>query len=124
MLFRSSLVEIQATINVIVQSITDASGQMNINSKKIQVLADVSSNVEVMINETLNIMHEAAASSEKTVNDFEDTSKLVDEISMDINDVNTIVASNARSVEEIASASDHLNSMTEKLNTKMEEFKV
>lgn len=121
---QKSLVEIQATINVIVQSITDASEQMNINSKKIQILADVSSNVEIRINETLEVMHEASISSEKTVNDFEDTSKMVSEMSKDVNNVNTIVASNARSVEEIAAASEHLNSMTESLNTKMEQFKV
>ncbi len=97
---------------------------MNINSKKIQTLADVSSNVEIRINETLEVMHEASISSEKTVNDFEDTSKMVSEMSKDVNNVNTIVASNARSVEEIAAASEHLNSMTESLNTKMEQFKV
>jgi len=121
---QKSLVEIQSTINIIVQSIMDASGQMNINSKNIQELADVSSSVETMINETLEIMHEAASSSEKTVNDFEDTSRLVREISSDINSVNEIVASNARSVEEIAAASDHLNSMTESLNAKMAKFTV
>jgi methyl-accepting chemotaxis protein len=31
---------------------------------------------------------------------------------------------NVRSVEEIAGAAEHLNSMTENLNEKMEEFKV
>ncbi len=121
---QKSLVEIQSTINVIVQSIMDASGQMNINSQNIQELADVSSSVEVKISSTLEIMHEATIASTKTVEDFQETGVLVNEITVDINEANEIVASNARSVEEIASAAEHLNNMTDNLNTKMEQFKV
>jgi len=48
----------------------------------------------------------------------------VNEITTDINEANEIVASNARSVEEIAAAAEHLNNMTNNLNNKMEQFKV
>ncbi len=121
---QKSLVEIQATINVIVQAITDASEQMNQNSKNIQDLAQVSSSVEERISATVEIMNEATQISAKTVADFERTGKLVEEISGDILQANEIVVSNARSVEEIATASEHLNAMTEDLNRKMEQFKV
>ena len=121
---QKSLVEIQATINVIVQAIMDAGEQMNKNSKNIQELACISANVEEKITITVQIMKDANRVSEKTVTDFEKTGRLVDVIAEEINGVNVIVASNARSVEEIAAASEHLNSMTEQLNTKMEKFKV
>lgn len=121
---QKSLVEIQATINVIVQAIMDAGEQMCKNSKNIQALAGISANVEEKITITVSIMKEANRVSGQTVNDFEETGKMVDVISEEINDVNSIVASNARSVEEIAAAADHLNSMTEQLNLKMEKFKV
>lgn len=121
---QKSLVEIQATINVIVQAIMDAGEQMSKNSKNIQALAGISANVEEKITITVSIMKEANRVSGQTVNDFEETGKMVDVISEEINDVNSIVASNARSVEEIAAAADHLNSMTEQLNLKMEKFKV
>lgn len=121
---QKSLVEIRATINVIVQAIMDAGEQMNKNSKNIQELAVISSNVEKKISITVDIMHDANRVSSKTVSDFEQTGRLVDTISVEINDVNEIVASNARSVEEIAAAAEHLNSMTEQLNLKMERFKV
>ena len=121
---QKSLIEIQSTINIIVQSIMDASGQMNINSKNIQELADVSSGVEVRISATLEIMHEATETSTKTVGDFENTGILINEITTDINVANEIVASNARSVEEIAAAAEHLNNMTGNLNNKMEQFRV
>jgi methyl-accepting chemotaxis protein len=121
---QKSLVEIQSTINIIVQSIMEASSQMNINSEHIQNLADVSSGVELKISATLQIMHEAAKSNQKTVKDYQNTGQLINIISSEISSANELVASNARSVEEIAAAAEHLNSMTEMLNRKMEQFKV
>lgn len=121
---QKSLTETQATINVIVQSVMDASQQMNRNSKNIQELAHISSGVELKIVTTLELMQEATRATEKTVQDFERTGKLVNNMTQDMNSANEIVASNARSVEEIAAAAEHLNSMTENLNQKMEQFKV
>ena len=121
---QKSLVEIQSTINIMVQSINDSSEQMNTNSTNIQELANVSSDVEGKINATLELMEIAAQANEKTVNDFETTGTLVGEISSEINSTNDTVASNARSVEEISAAADHLNSMTTQLNNKMEQFHV
>jgi methyl-accepting chemotaxis protein len=40
-----------------------------------------------------------------------------------INNINVLSAENARSVEEIVSASEYLNKMTEELNAKLAEFK-
>lgn len=121
---QKSLVEIQSTINVMVQSINDSSEQMNRNSQNIQELADISSSVEAKINATLKLMNTAAQANEKTVQDFEKTGVLVDKISTDITNANEIVASNARSVEEISAAADHLSAMTDQLNGKMEQFQV
>jgi len=121
---QKSLVEIQATINVIVQAIMDAGEQMNKNSRNIQDLAEISSEVEVKITATVDIMQDATRVSEKTVNDFQDTGTMVDTIANEITDINSIVESNARSVEEIAAAAEHLSSMTEKLNMSMDKFKV
>ena len=121
---QKSLVEIQSSINVMVQSINDSSDQMNRNSKSIQELADVSSSVEEKINHTLEIMNAAALANEKTVKDFELTGKEITQISAEISEANEIVASNARSVEEISAAAEHLSVMTGQLNSKMEQFQV
>ncbi len=121
---QKSLLEIQTTINVMVQSITDSSEQMNKNSNHIQQLANISSNVEKKIHETLELMEKATNANKKTVTDFDRTGKLVFAIASDIDNANTIVASNARSVEEISAAAEHLRNMTENLNNKMQQFKV
>ena len=121
---QKSLVEIKATINIIVQAITDSSEQMNKNSVSIQELAQISAGVEEKINMTVKIMHEATKVSDRTVEDFQSTGKMVVSIASEVNSVNDIVAENARSVEEISSAAEHLSDMTEQLNTKMARFKV
>jgi len=121
---QKSLVEIQTNINVMVQSINDSSEQMNRNSTHIQELANTSSNVEQSINETLSLMEVASNANTKTVADFETTGKMISEISSEITYANDIVASNAKSVEEISEASNHLNDMTNQLSAKMEQFKL
>ncbi|MEA2099641.1 MAG: methyl-accepting chemotaxis protein [Campylobacterota bacterium] len=119
---QKSLSEINATINVVVQSIGDASTQMSENSQQVQELADLAQNVEQRINETVAIMDNASTSSDKAVDDFEKTSKNVDVIVSSINEVNTLSSVNGKSVEEIASASKHLNNLTCELNDKLELF--
>ncbi len=120
---QKSLTEINATINVIVQSVVDASGQMSTNSEEIQSLAVVADEVEKKINATVDIVNQAVQASDKTVNDFEKTGKDVEAITQQVTKINDISSQNARNVEEIAAAADHLNSMTEELNSKLEAFR-
>ncbi len=118
-----SLTEINATINVIVQSIVDVSGQMSSNSEEIQELSNSASDVEMKINESVSIVNEAVHASDRTVSDFEKTGKNVESIVAQVSQINEISSKNARNVEEIAAAADHLNSMTNELHTKLETFR-
>jgi len=99
---QKSLTEINATINVIVQAINDSSEQMGINSKQIQELTHVASNVEKTINNMSETMNNAIAMSDKTMQDYIATGKNVNEIMDGISEINQISSENARSVEEIA----------------------
>jgi methyl-accepting chemotaxis protein len=118
-----SLTEINSTISVIVQSITEASGSMNHNSQEIQKLAEIASSVEQKIDETVDIVSKAVRATDETVDDFEETGQSIEEIVKQIKEINSISANNARSVEEIAAAADHLNAMTDELNNKLDVFK-
>ena len=119
---QKTLAEINATINVVVQSISDASTQMNSNSEDIQKLASIAQGVEEKINSTVEIVNIAVEASDKTVQDFEKTGKDVEDIVEKIEEINDLSATNARSVEEISAASEHLNALTNELNTKLESF--
>lgn len=120
---QKSLIEINATINVIVQAISDSSEQMSANSEKIEALAHNALDVEKKIKETFNIINLATKASESTVDSYLKTGEDIREIMKDISQINKISGENSRSVEEISAAAEHLNRMTEDLNGKLNEFK-
>ena len=121
---QKSLSEINATIGVVVQSIVDASTQMNLNSREIQSLVSVTQAVESKINSTAAIVSNAVAATDKTVTNFQNTEKNVIVIVDKVQNINELSSVNARSVEEIASAAEHLNALTSDLNLKLEIFRV
>lgn len=120
---QKSLLEINATINVIIQAINDASDKMNGNSKQMESLTKIASDVELNITQTSEVMEHATASSEMTVKDYIDTGKKVDAIAQKMEEINTITMSNARSMEEVSSATDHLSALAEKLNEVLGRFR-
>lgn len=120
---QKSLQEINATINVIVQAIVDSSEKMTANSKKVETLANTASHVEVKINELSRVMETTTSISDKTVENYVQTGNDITRMIRDISQINDISSHNARSVEEIASAAEHLNKMTEMLNLKLSEFR-
>ncbi|MBP9566436.1 MAG: methyl-accepting chemotaxis protein [Sulfurospirillum sp.] len=120
---QSSLAQINATINVIVQSIMDSSEQMSQNSKRVESLANTASGVESKINDMFTIMNKATQDSDLTIENYLKTSKDIEVMIQDVSKVNELSRQNARSVEEIAGAAEHLSRMTENLNLKLFEFR-
>ena len=120
---QKSLQEINATINVIVQSIVDSSDQMTTNSKKVESLAVTANSVEAKINNMFQVMNNATSASDKTVDNYLNTGKDIETMIQGVSQINDISSQNARSVEEIASAAEHLSKMTEMLNLKLSEFR-
>ena len=120
---QKSLSEINATINVVVQAISDTSEQMNHNSSKMEELIESATTVETDINETALIMNSATTSSEKTVQDYVVTGENIDNIVKKIEHAAKNTISNTKSIEEISSAAEHLNALTEELNNVLNKFK-
>lgn len=120
---QKSLQEINATINVIVQSIVDSSERMTSNSQKVESLAEAASTVEVKINGMFSVMNNATLVSDKTTQNYLKTGSDIETMIANVNQINDISSQNARSVEEIAGAAEHLSRMTETLNLKLSEFR-
>jgi len=120
---QKSLIEINATINVIVQSIVNSSEQMGHNSKKIEELSTTAQEVESRLRESFTIIDTVTKTTENTVNNYLKTGSDVDSIINKIDEINKISSQNSRSVEEIAGAAEHLSRMTENLNHKLGEFR-
>ncbi len=120
---QKSLVEITGTINLVIQSVSDASGQMQINVKDFSEAvekADTVSGQIASVNETLS---KAAIASNESAKSSNEISKEMELVIENMNNINKISTDNARSVEEIASAAEHLSHLTEDLNNRLELFK-
>ncbi|WP_333803938.1 methyl-accepting chemotaxis protein [Sulfurospirillum sp.] len=119
---QSSLNEINATINIIVQSIVNSSDKMTKNAQNIRRLATVSTTVEETIISTTSVMGESVASVTLSASNSNKIAKDTDKIVDLVTNINAITSENARSVEEIASAADHLSKLAENLNQKLSQF--
>jgi methyl-accepting chemotaxis protein len=120
---QKSLTEINATINIIVQAINDSSEQMNQNAAAVRDLAVISDDVESKINISTELVDQATFSTDKIVQDFERAGDDIETIVQNIAKINQHASTNARSVEEITKAAEHLNTMTDDLNAKLDQFR-
>jgi methyl-accepting chemotaxis protein len=121
---QKSLAEINATINVIVQSIVDSSNQMNDNSSEIEELATISIQVGDKINETVEIMSDSTRMSENILDGYRENAQKTDNIIDKINQISGISNENIKSIDDVAKASVHLHEMTDELSSRLQEFKV
>jgi methyl-accepting chemotaxis protein len=96
---------------------------MSANSKQVENLSVTAISVEKKIQELSSVMGNATKMTDKTVNSFISTGEDISEIIVGVGKMNEISMQNARNVEEIASAAEHLNKMTENLNNKLKEFR-
>ncbi|MCP3852742.1 MAG: methyl-accepting chemotaxis protein [Gammaproteobacteria bacterium] len=120
---QQSLAEIHTTINVVVEGISNASEQMNTNSKEMERLIESANTAETDINDTSNVMKSANTASEKTVQDYIVTSNNIDEIVKKIERASENSTSNASDISEITKSSQHLTHLTDELNNVLDKFK-
>ena len=75
------------------------------------------------MSEISEVINKTIKDASKTVDDFSDTSNKVKSIVKDVDEINSISQSNVNSIENVSQASEHLHSMTEKLNNELNKFK-
>ena len=121
---QTSLVEIGATVNVIVQSISDSGNQMDENAKLFKELVKQSEEVSQKIGTSVALMKESLHVVEMSTNTSELSGVEIKKAMEEINDINKITTSNVRDLEEIAGAANHLHQVTQKLNDQLHYFKV
>jgi len=107
----------------VVQSIADASMEMDTTSKEILVLSDSSQKLEEMISQNAIIMRGNISANQKSVSEYEKISKEIHDIIGKIKEISAIATSNAQSVQEVSSASEHLSQMTSQLDSELKQFK-
>ncbi|MBE0495358.1 MAG: methyl-accepting chemotaxis protein [Campylobacterales bacterium] len=120
---QKSLVEIDATINVVVQSIMDANTDITANAKEVSRLASVSLELQNGMNNVADTIYKTIDESHGTVNDFIDTATKIKKIVDEIEKINVISKENVGSIDNVSQASEHLHTMTENLNNELGKFK-
>jgi methyl-accepting chemotaxis protein len=121
---QKSLVETHATINVIVQSIQDICGQMNLNAKRIHDLSDFSTKVSTQTGDAVSLLDATVSATDAVVAKADDNVNRIQTVVIQkIEAINNLSSSNARSVEEIAAAAEHLARLSENLSATLSQFK-
>ena len=121
---QKSLAEINSTINVIVQAISESSSEMDKSSVEIEKLATISMSVGDKINATVEIMTQSTQMNEKTLQGYHQNAKKTDSIIEKIHTIDGISNKNIKSIDHVAKASANLNELTEELNKRLQVFKV
>ncbi|MCR1809672.1 methyl-accepting chemotaxis protein [Sulfurospirillum sp. DNRA8] len=121
---QKSLVETNATVNVIVQSIGDISGEMNQNAKRIHELSTFSNQVTIQTNDAVGMLEQSTQATQEVVRNANANVTLIKSAVIEkIGEINTLSSSNARSVEEIAGAAEHLSKLSSNLSDTLAQFK-
>ena len=121
---QNSLVDINATINIIVESIIDASKQMDTNAKSITTLVEYTSKVEDKISDSSSMIKDASAIAKNSQSVSENLAKDTIEIIKNINNVDELSTSNKSSLEEIELNVKMVQKSANELNIQLGLFKV
>jgi methyl-accepting chemotaxis protein len=120
---QKSLVESNATVAVIVQSVSTATEIMKKSASEIQGLGHRAENTQSLMLKTVDNMNEAKNLALGTAKDAQAGSAKVNEVLSRINNIHQLSTTNARSVEEIASAAEHLAKLSDNLSHALNAFK-
>jgi len=120
---QKSLAEINATINVVVQSIMEASTRMSQNSAEIQELASVAEDVESKINDTVTSVNKAVDASDTTAESFHVTGRKIKEIVKSIDQIAQIASSNIDNTKDISEIAQSLHNLADTMMQDVEQFK-
>lgn len=120
---QKSLTEINSTINVITQSISDNSNEMSQNAQTMQELSSISEDVERSIEDSSENMMQVSSITESSIDKIVSTSKEMEDIVSKIDIVDTLSRENLEGVDSIKKEIEELHKMSETLKQTLEEFK-
>lgn len=120
---QKSLTEINATINVIVQSIADATEQMHLNAKAMQNLTMISQRVDKDINETVSAMENTNTLTKQSVTNSQTIANHINSMLVQMEKLGTISSANDTSMRELSDIVSQIASSANALYTQLGQFK-
>jgi methyl-accepting chemotaxis protein len=120
---QKSLTEINSTISIVIQSISDSSDMMNSNSENIERLAERSEEIDVKINSASNALRSNVDSSHKSVQEAEAMARKISEIISKVSEMSNLSESNQLEIKQISKIAGELYNAATNLNTQLGQFK-
>lgn len=121
---QKSLSEINATINVIIQNITEASSEMNQNAKDISSMTQTSEEVLKEVEWVNTIMDEATKQIESSAQSIEKNAEGVEKIALDLHATDKLSVSNTEKIASISDSSSALAGKVNEIKEKVSAFRV
>lgn len=120
---QKSLQESNSTVSIIVQSVNDATEMMSKSARDIKYLGERAQEVEVVMTESVHQIVQASELAGQTASDAGIGAHKTKEMILQMESIVNLASNNARSIEEIASAVEHLAHLSEGLSQTLSSFK-
>jgi len=120
---QKALTEINATLNVITQSVQDASKEMQKSVKASHTLRNESDRSGEAIQDVVDQMGESTNAVNSGVERLEKLLSSIHQSSDKMGEISKVFSTNVCNVEEIAVAAEHLDELTARLQQQLEQFK-
>lgn len=118
-----SLTEINATINIIVQSISDATDQMRHNTDAMKNVTAISEQVDQDINKTVDAMEQTNTLTQQSVANSQAIAQHSVSMYSQMEELASITTSNDMSMQELSDIVQTIASSADALNTQLGQFK-
>lgn len=118
-----SLVEIQASINLITQAIIDVGAQIDENTNNISKLSESSQEVDEQMVRSVNAMKKTSEVSDTQVKQMNSVTKNVDEMAITVKSLNHIAEVNQENVQKVAQLSHSIRQSMSELQKQLNIFK-
>jgi methyl-accepting chemotaxis protein len=120
---QKALTEINATLNVITQSVQEASDEMDKSAQASTRLCEESDSTSQAVKEVANSMAESTQSVQSGASRLTQLLQSTDRSAKQMEEITIATETNARSVEEIAAAAEHLDTLTAQLKSQLDRFR-
>ncbi len=120
---QKSLVEINATINVIVQGINDATDQMHHNTQSLLEISSISERVDESINQSVQAMEQTNGRTVQSVDDSHAIALHMEEMISRIKALGELTAQNETSMKELSDIVASIDASAKALDTQLGQFK-
>ncbi|AFI05017.1 methyl-accepting chemotaxis protein [Helicobacter cetorum] len=120
---QKSLSEINSTIGLIVQEISDVSSQMNLNSQKMEELSNVSKDVQETYEKMSDNLSAVVLDSNKSMDDYAQSGRQIETIVQDFVEVEKVASNTLVHSSEILDIATDVNKTTMSLDKQVNLFK-